>query len=80
MICVVVGDEDVCDGDPEPLDRVEQRLVDAVRVDEDAVPALPVGDEVGVGEPARVLGALDDQGSSSQSQCRQNSITVRMPS
>ncbi len=53
-------DEDVRDRDPVALDPLEQRLLDAVRVDEHAAPALALGDEVGVRRPLRVLCALDD--------------------
>ena len=45
--------------------------LEPVRVDEDAAPARPLGDEVGVREPVRMLDALDDHA---------KSITLRMPS
>ena len=62
VVPVVVRVEDVRDGDVVPLDPLQQGIDDAVAVDEDAVPTGPVGDEVGVREPGRVLGALDDHG------------------
>ena len=60
MVVMVMGDENVGDGDPEPLRGVDQRLVDAVRVDEDAVAAFAVGNEVGIRQPRWMLCPLDD--------------------
>ena len=71
VVAVLVRDEHVRDRDLALLDLVEQRLLDAVRVDEHAVPAVAVGDEVGVRRPLRVLGALEQH---------QKEITLRMPS
>ncbi len=69
VVRVRVGAKDVGDHNPVALDAVEERLGDAVRVDQDTLAALALGDEVGVREPVRVLGALEDQ----------NSITLLIP-
>jgi hypothetical protein len=61
----------VRDGDPVVLDSLEQRLDDAVAVDEHAVAARPLPDEIRVREPARMLGLLD---------VHDKSITLLMPS
>ena len=64
MVGVLVRDEDVGDRDPVALDLLEQRLLDAVRVDEHAAPAGALGDEVRIRRPLRMLGALDDHAKS----------------
>ncbi len=73
VIGVAVRHEHGVDGEAERLGLVDQRLHDAVAVDEDPVAALAVGDEVAVGGPAGSLGAFDDEGHASSS-------TERMPS
>jgi hypothetical protein len=52
------------------LDALLELVRQAVPVDEEAASAGPFRDEVGVGQPLRVLDALDDHA---------NSITLRMP-
>ncbi len=74
VIRVRVRDEDVSDVDPVPLSAFGERLDDTVRVDEEPLPARPLGDEVRVREPVRVLGSLDDHAASA------NLITLRIPS
>src|SRR6185436_3979403 len=68
---MAVRAEDVRDRDAVPLRAFLQSLRQAVAVDENAVPAGALGDEVSVGKPLGVLDALDDHA---------NSITLRMPS
>jgi hypothetical protein len=65
VVAVRVGDEDVGDLDLVGRRPLEQRLEHVVAVDQDPLAARRVGDEVGVGEPLVVLGALDDQAGSS---------------
>ena len=67
VVAVGVGDEDVGDLDPVALGPLQQRPEIVVAVDQDAGLALGVGDQVGVRQPHRVLGPLDDQCSSSLS-------------
>src|SRR4029079_14982626 len=68
---MTVRAEDVRDRDAVSLRTFLQRLCQSVAVDEDAVPARAVGDEVSVGKPLGVFDALDDHASS---------ITLLMPS
>src|SRR5205807_253293 len=72
VVGVAVRHQDVRDGDAVVADTLLERLDDAVAVDEDAAPARPLRDQIGVRRPLRVLGALDDHAS--------NLITLRMPS
>ena len=65
-----MGAKNVGDHDSIALDAVEERLRDTVPVDQNAVAALALGDEVGVREPVRMLGAFEDQ----------NSTTLLIPS
>ena len=60
MVAVGMGDEDVGDLDPVALDPLQQRPEVVVAVDQHAGAGLRVGDQVGVGQPLRVLGPLDD--------------------
>ena len=55
-----MGDEDVGDLDPVALGPLEQRAEVVVAVDQHARAAGLVGDQVGVRQPLRVLGPLDD--------------------
>jgi NADPH-dependent 2,4-dienoyl-CoA reductase/sulfur reductase-like enzyme len=57
---VVVGEEHGGDREVVRARRLDERLDVVVAVDEDARPARLVADEVGVGEPLGVLGALED--------------------
>ncbi len=65
VVAVRVGDEDVGDLDPVALGPLQQRPQVVVAVDQDAGAAAGVGDQVGVRQPHRVLGPLDDHCSSS---------------
>src|SRR5215218_4867946 len=71
VVGVAVRAEDVREGDAVPRGAVDEILLEAVAVDQDAVAALLVRDEVGVREPAWMLDALDDH---------ENEITLRIPS
>ena len=62
VVRMPMSHEHVRDLDPSLVDEREERLLDAVRVDQDAVAA--VGDKVRVGRPARMLGALNQQSGS----------------
>ena len=66
VVAVVVGAQDVGDGDPVALDTLEQLPGLAVAVDQHAVAARAVGDQIGVGQKLRILGALDDHGAPSE--------------
>src|SRR5215203_3090788 len=70
VVAVRVGDENVGDLDPVALGALEQRRQFVVAVDEDAGAAAGVGDQVGVRQPHRVLGPLDDHSSSSYPRIR----------
>src|SRR3954451_7812408 len=71
MVGVLMRHEHMRDLDRLRLDQLEQRSLDPVRVDQHAVTALFVGDEVRVRRPLRMLRALDDHA---------NSITLLIPS
>ena len=60
VVAVGVGDQDVGDLDPVLLGPLEQRPEVVVAVDQHPLATGFVGDEVGVGQPLRVLGPLDD--------------------
>ncbi len=62
MVAVGMGDEDVGDLDAVALGPLQQRPEVVVAVDQHALAARLVGDQVGVRQPRRVLGALDDHG------------------
>jgi hypothetical protein len=60
VVVVVVRQEDVRDRDSVARDALEQGIDDTVAVDQNAVTSGPLRDEIGVREPGRMLGALDD--------------------
>ena len=65
VVAVVVGEEDVGDGQAEAVDRLEDRLDRAAGVDQHRVPARAVADDVAVREPAGGHRALEDHGRAS---------------
>ena len=65
VVAMGMGDEDVGDLDPVALGPLQQRPEVVVAVDQHPLAAGVVGDQVGVRQPARVLGPLDDHGTSS---------------
>ncbi len=80
MVAVRVGDEDVGDLDPVALGPLQQRPQLVVAVDQHAGAALGVGDQVGVRQPLRVLGPLDDHCSSSVRGSRPRGEVTALPS
>ena len=61
VVPVVVGQDDMRDLGALALGALGQRIGDAVRVDEHAVPARLVDHEVRVGQPLGLLDSLQDQ-------------------
>ena len=59
VVGVAVRAEDVRDADAELVRPPLELALEPVRVDQDAAPALALGDEVRVRQPVRVLDALD---------------------
>ena len=60
MVAVLVCDEDVGDRQPARRNLLQQRPLDAVRVDQNAMAAVVLGDQIRVRRPGRMLDSLDD--------------------